>query len=403
MTRFLLALLLALLLAAPPISAVAQAPLAPAPQAEAQPEEENALKYLAQARAASKPYAYTDKMQPPSGVAAQRAIEENAAVFPLLERAVSLPLGFESDNRESYSAAGARNSARLLALRCSVQTEAGDFAGASRSGLLCIALGLKLQEHSGIPAASTGYAIEDIGLEAMGKLAARWDTATLKSAARGVGAAEMRRPPFAVVLASENESWAIGWRQVFQMEALTINGYSKATQDRLLAALREASEQDDALFLHGFPLTRGLDFQLDDDEPEPDDEPPIVDANFDAQAWAESQQTFARSSKHTALFLRTRVQAKIALLQAALAVRAYQIEKKAPPASLQVLVPEYLASLPDDPFEVGALQLKSDGAGVRIYSVGPDGLDDGGIAIEGKRPELDSSGDIPAPPELLKP
>ena len=412
-------LLLALLLAAPPISAVAQAPLAPAPQAEAQPEEENALKYLAQARAVFKPYAYTAKMQPPSGEAARRAIEENAAVFPFLERAVALPLRFEPEKLEADSVqmkarAGARDVARLLALRCSVQTEAGDFAGALRSGLLCIALGLKLQEDGGAVAALTGYAVEGIGLEAMERLAPKWDTATLKSAARGLDAVEMRRPPFSVVLASENESWANLWHQVFQMEALAINGYDKATQDRLLAALREASEQDDALFLHGFPLTRGLDFELDDNEPAPDGKLPIVDANFDAQAWAESLQESARSFKHTTLFLCARVQAKIALLQVALAARAYQIEKKTPPASLQVLVPEYLPSLPDDPFEVGApLQFKNDGAGLRIYSIGPDGMDDGGQPIQNvgddgqptasKNVIMASQGDVLAPPELLKP
>src|SRR5262249_38244412 len=49
-----------------------------------------------------------------------------------------------------------------------------------------------------------------------------------------------------------------------------------------------------------------------------------------------------------------------------------------PPASLDALVPGYLASAPADPFGRGPLRVKAEGGDVRVYSVGPDGVDDGG-------------------------
>jgi hypothetical protein len=157
-----------------------------------------------------------------------------------------------------------------------------------------------------------------------------------------------------------------------------------------------------------------LDFHTADDEPAHPDKAPVVDADFDIQAWAESWPKPTLSSKHGALFLRTRVQTRIALLQVALAARAYQIEHKMPPASLQVLVPTYLAAVPSDPFKLDApLQLKSDAGGLRIYSVGPDGMDDSGQDIQNvdekgqptqsKTVTEQSRGDMLAPATLLKP
>jgi hypothetical protein len=59
------------------------------------------------------------------------------------------------------------------------------------------------------------------------------------------------------------------------------------------------------------------------------------------------------------------------------------------PRSLSELLPQHLASLPEDPFERGSGGLKyvvkQAGGGVSsqrrlLYSVGPDGVDQGGLA-----------------------
>jgi hypothetical protein len=76
-----------------------------------------------------------------------------------------------------------------------------------------------------------------------------------------------------------------------------------------------------------------------------------------------------------------------------LAVRAYEQQRGSPPPSLDALVPAYLPAVPQDPFAPKPLVYRQTGAGVLIYSRGPDGKDDGGKDL-GSRVEPLSQGDI---------
>jgi hypothetical protein len=64
-----------------------------------------------------------------------------------------------------------------------------------------------------------------------------------------------------------------------------------------------------------------------------------------------------------------------------LALHTYHARHHAYPSSLKALVPQYLSKLPDDPFAAsgtfGYTRIKR---GYRLYSIGPDGIDDGGKA-----------------------
>jgi len=71
-----------------------------------------------------------------------------------------------------------------------------------------------------------------------------------------------------------------------------------------------------------------------------------------------------------------------ALLLTLLALRAYKVDHGADPPRLSALVPHYLQAVPADPFALsGPLRYKVAGARPLLYSVGPDGKDDGGKAI----------------------
>jgi hypothetical protein len=48
-----------------------------------------------------------------------------------------------------------------------------------------------------------------------------------------------------------------------------------------------------------------------------------------------------------------------------------------------VLVPQYLTSLPPDPFSGNPLRFKQDATGYTVYSVGTNQRDDGGAIKEG--------------------
>ena len=71
-----------------------------------------------------------------------------------------------------------------------------------------------------------------------------------------------------------------------------------------------------------------------------------------------------------------------ALLSVTLALRAFRLEHGAYPKALQELTPFYLHSVPDDPFALsGPLHYRRTGTRYVLYSIGPDGKDDGGKPI----------------------
>lgn len=70
------------------------------------------------------------------------------------------------------------------------------------------------------------------------------------------------------------------------------------------------------------------------------------------------------------------------ILMLRLALRVYQLEHGAPPPSLQALVPAYIQVVPADPFGKGApFRYHTDGKTYTLWSIGPDGRDDGGKPI----------------------
>jgi len=78
----------------------------------------------------------------------------------------------------------------------------------------------------------------------------------------------------------------------------------------------------------------------------------------------------------------------------ALATQIYRGHKGRYPATLAELTPEYIDVIPVDPYSPGAERLKMAlaGDGIVLYSVGPDGKDDGGVS-NNWRPLLGTEGD----------
>jgi len=84
------------------------------------------------------------------------------------------------------------------------------------------------------------------------------------------------------------------------------------------------------------------------------------------------------------------------LLKTMLALRAYKVEHGNYPATLSELAPKYLRRVPMDPFANNKpLRYKTTGIEYSLYSIGYDGVDDGGRALP-KRARPDAKGDIVA-------
>ena len=81
-------------------------------------------------------------------------------------------------------------------------------------------------------------------------------------------------------------------------------------------------------------------------------------------------------------FYAARAQTRNRVLMLRLALRAHQLERGAPPPNLQALVPNYIRSVPADPFGAGEpLRYRTDGVTYALWSIGSDGTDDGGTPI----------------------
>ena len=62
-----------------------------------------------------------------------------------------------------------------------------------------------------------------------------------------------------------------------------------------------------------------------------------------------------------------------------LAIERYRVANEGQlPKDLEILVPEFLASIPADPFDGQRLRYKRLPSGFVVYSIGPDRVDDGG-------------------------
>ncbi len=89
------------------------------------------------------------------------------------------------------------------------------------------------------------------------------------------------------------------------------------------------------------------------------------------------------------------VRAHLLAAATALACERFRLKNGRWPDSLDQLVPEFLDDVPDDYFDVGKLHYVRTDRGVRVYSIGPDGQDNGGkTREEAHQAGLSEDGDI---------
>ncbi|HVA50725.1 MAG TPA: hypothetical protein VNH11_30550 [Pirellulales bacterium] len=94
--------------------------------------------------------------------------------------------------------------------------------------------------------------------------------------------------------------------------------------------------------------------------------------------WAAERKKFEWQSNRTICSAR--------LLLAHVALRRYRLHNGRYPATLHELAPQYLDAAPVDPFNGQELIYRRHDEGYRLYSVGPDGKDNGGAPMTGIPP-----------------
>jgi len=105
---------------------------------------------------------------------------------------------------------------------------------------------------------------------------------------------------------------------------------------------------------------------------------PLPKVPFDA--WHQWQSS--NKGRMQLWFWHVGTQTQSSLMLTSLALHAYKLDHGSYPSSLAQLAPAYLESLPADPFAPsGTFKYRRIGNKYLLYSVGPDGKDDGGKPI----------------------
>ena len=101
-----------------------------------------------------------------------------------------------------------------------------------------------------------------------------------------------------------------------------------------------------------------------------------------------------RTSRKIWLQRRNNITARLRLLMAELALRCYRSEEGHPPTALDQLVPRDLQRVPIDPFSGRPLIYQQRGTNWLLYSVGVDGVDDGGKPVGPSISGIITKGDL---------
>lgn len=273
-----------------------------------------------------------------------------------------------------------RGLARLLSLEGQTRAAHGDWSGAANSYLDSVQMGEEIPHGSPVIGMLVGISCQAIGRRPVWETVGHLDAKAAKAAARRLETITTHHVPFADVMKEEKWGGQAGLMEILaRPEWRGSNGIwggdGSGESNKMVPAMRLRLQ---------FVSKRA-----------------IIDSytRYTDEIIADARQPYAvhpgelppPTDPFTRILLPVFEGARLkevdnvtqnALLTATLALRAYKLEHGAYPSSLTALTPGYLKAVPGDPFAVsGTLRYKRQGATYALYSVGPDGKDDGGRAI----------------------
>jgi hypothetical protein len=284
-------------------------------------------------------------------------------------RSYSTPLPYFAKDRQF---------ARQIMLEEQVKAGQGDWSGAVSSGLDAIDLGTQLPHGGGIIGMLVGIACEAIGRRQIWSYSDHLSAMEARAAARRLEGIESRQVSFAETMQEEKWSGQAGllelmhqpnWRN--HVAALIGTQPEDIVTRRMevqLAFTNDKTIMADYTRAIDLAIQRARHPYISHPPPLPTPADPLVPYLVDEDA-----KTRFRDADN---------RAQNALLLTTFALHAYRLEHGAYPATLASLVPGYLTAVPADPFAVsGPIRYHPSGSRYALYSVGPDGKDDGGKAI----------------------
>lgn len=226
-----------------------------------------------------------------------------------------VPVNYSSSDLNHDSVQALRSLARGIAAEAKLALDTRQVPESARAGLDIVWLGQRTGEGGVFIDALVGLAIESFGAFRIRQTVGKLDRATRESLIQELLLVDRNREPFDGIA---NREWT--W-------SLIAGGW----RSRLSALIRSLWEED--------PMG-------------------LAAANY--------------------AYLRCQAQTRLLICE--LALGQYAADSGAPPAQLPNLVPRYLPELPKDPHDPAgdSLRYQRQGKKWKLYSVGPDGVDNGG-------------------------
>ena len=292
---------------------------------------------------------------------------------------------------------------KVLELEARIEAEHGDVGAAASSGLDGVELGAMVGHGSTIMDKAVALSCEQQGRAAQWPLVGRLSAPQARAAARRLERVIRLQVPLADTLREDRSASLAGLEETFQARdwRLQFCGYSWPTGAGTYLALLPYSKRrilDDMARVYDRDIAfeqTPYDPHATSDEHEPEASRDPVVALLYPSFGLRFRELFSAQTEN-------------ALLVASLALRAYELEHNGPPARLEALVPAYLSSVPTDPFGKGrplGYRLTRDTRAVIdslrrsravLYSVGPDGKDDGGTPVHDIGAPADPQIPVPA-------
>ena len=302
---------------------------------------------------------------------------QNKKAFALFDQAMQTPSlmppkrSFRTFNRGQ---AKLRQMARDKAVQSNARWMSGDYFGALQSGLDTIQMGHDLRRGGGIIDNLVGAAIGAMGRSATSDTIERIAANDAKVAARRLEKLLATRWDLAESLTEEKYRTQAGLLEVMQRGELRDpqlglgnENPTLAQRFRVLTIPKQQIIDDVGADFDRLIANARLPYTQKGAPPVKFDDPLMKIFQFDGE------RVRANDARD---LVRDR------LLMLRLALRAYKLNRGVYPPDLNALVPAYLSAVPADPFGGGeSLRYKSSGKTYVLWSIGPDGVDNGGAPI----------------------
>lgn len=306
-------------------------------------------------------------------------LRRNAAGFALMQTALDLKCLAPSSRADAPfpSYASLRELARCKSIERHACEMRGDWNGAVQSQLDTVQMGNDMAHGGNLISGLVAIAIEAIGRNDPWENVEHLNMAQARAAAKRLEAIYNRRITYAEVL--KEDKWVTlselkplfsdsdsSWRDASKM----LNNPSFIDRVKVFCVSKRAIANSTIQRLDA----RIANAQLPNTAPQKPLPPGDPISEMMSPDLSKARAGFARGDAGNALWMTT------------LALRAYKLEHNVYPTKLQELVPNDLKQVPADPFGGGeALRYKRAGNSYVLWSIGPDGVDNGGTPVQDNR------------------